>query len=484
MSWQLMNFVRPITDQLESLQNQCAQLAALHDEAQRRLRLQGGWLTNAGGIDAFVGAGATEFASAIEFYISISDRHMQLLDEVTGAVRICASEIIGAAEFSSSVFLDDGMVAHVLGQLTHENLIREGGDAVDTIINEMRRTLDNMRSSGGNFFGHVFQGHYGSALHDVSQELAYAIRLYNEAGSLLDDVGRVLYNWGQSTGNAVNLFLNKIGPAASIIDNLLSFIHLFDHIFQSGPTLIKIIPKIDDLGVLGWIAGNDHSIRELTIDVLGSKVGEIVGGIEVGGNPIGLIVISALEGMHIAGPILAWQQNLFGNIYGGPIGNELKRPIAGLKTTSENIDPTTIFNDSARLVLDSEGLNPTFIIPNIVAGVFGVPISEPDQIPSDTMKTLRDLWKLGTSIPQFIVLVKAVNLEDQAAVENVVIQNMPLLSKDFKHSWSVGTVERIKNINDVTDVVLHPTLSGAKKLSPVETVSTVLDLMNAESFPL
>jgi hypothetical protein len=456
MTGQLINFVRPVTDQLESLQNQCEQLAALHDEAHRRLRLQGEWLTNAGGIDAFVGDGATEFSSAIEFYISISEKHMQLLDEVSGAARICASEMIEAAVIASSASLNEEMVAHVLVQLTHENLIREGGEAVVTIINEMRRTLENMRISGGNFFGHVFQGHYGSALHDASQELAYAIRLYNEAGSLLRDVERVLYNWGQSTGNAVNLFLNKIGRAADYSGTLLgivtSSIEQFKPILKTLPEFKDLIPWLDSavgkitlLGVgsvLDFISEKEHTVRNFVGDLLGGGIGYAVGL-----TPPGRAVIIIFGVIHLGGAGLAWGQNKLGDTYGGKIGEELKKPAGDLYTVSENANPGAVFDDIGKTIVDTEGfgtlLAPTFFALNTVGDALGVKVSEPDQIPSDMKKTLSDLWKLGTPVPQFIVLVKAVNLEDQAAVENVVIQNLPFLSKDFKHTWSVGTVERM-----------------------------------------
>jgi hypothetical protein len=224
MSWQLTNFVAPMAEPLENLQNQFTQLALLHRETHTYLRSQRDSLTASEGVQAFMGEGATAFSQCIEYYIAISEKHMQGLDEVASMTCNCVSEILNATGATSYVYLDDGMVEHVLSRLTHESVIQEGGNAVMVIINDMRCTLDDMINTGGSFFGHLLHGQFGDAIHDVGQEWSDAKRLASDALYLLEEVGRVLFQWAQSICEAVSKLSHLIIDIVLKIEALVVYI--------------------------------------------------------------------------------------------------------------------------------------------------------------------------------------------------------------------------------------------------------------------
>ena len=252
MSWQLSNFVNPITGPLENLQYHFTQLALLHRETHTDLRSQRDKLTASEGVQAFMGNGAMAFSQSIEYYITLSDKHMQVLDDTSGLTGTCIYEILNATEIASSTYLDEGMLGHVMGRLTHESVLQEGGNAVTTIINDMCSTLDDMVQTGGSFFGHLFHGQFHKATNDLGHELDDGKRLASDALALLEEVGRVLSHWAQSIYDAVSKWTHAF---LDICLKILAFVVYIPY-YVGYRTQSSVAPYLPDWMNWLWTANN------------------------------------------------------------------------------------------------------------------------------------------------------------------------------------------------------------------------------------
>jgi hypothetical protein len=214
MSGQLAQFVNPITGPLGDLQGHFSQFASLHREAHTRLFTQGNNLTQASGIDAFAGEGAKSFSQIIDFCVGASESCLQGLDQAATSVGRCAADILEAVAFASMFPLNEGMVAHVLANLTHDEVICEGGNAVSAIINDMRNALNELAHSGGDFFGNLIHGHFAAATSDAEQEIAESARLVADSFALLADLEQALVPWAQRISEVVWACLKFVGEIA------------------------------------------------------------------------------------------------------------------------------------------------------------------------------------------------------------------------------------------------------------------------------
>lgn len=210
MSWQLMNFVDPIVSPMVDIQRQLGQFTSLHRDAHNRLRFQATGLTAAGGLDLFAGSGATAYTSAVEQYIAVSERHMHLLDQTSSSASSCINTIMEAVATASTAFLDEGLVSHILTQLTQEDVIQRGGESVMSIIQDMIRTIGNMASSGGGFLGNLVTLNFGGMLNDAGQMIHDTGQLVGDAWKLLGDIPRVLTQWAEDIYHAVKSWLIAI----------------------------------------------------------------------------------------------------------------------------------------------------------------------------------------------------------------------------------------------------------------------------------
>jgi len=254
MSWQLVDFVGPIINPLRDARGQIEQFTSLHRDAQNALQAMGTSLTNAGGLDLFVGDGAVAFSDAIAQYMSGSAWHMQVLDQAVSATTACANAVWEAAAVAAGASLDEGLVSEVLSRLTHDDVIRNGGNSVMSIINDMKNTLGNMASSGGGFFGHLIHGDIGGALHDVGREFSDAGHLVGDVMGLLDDIAGVLFQWAERIYETVRGWIEAI---VSFVQALFFYKpHItkgtptqsqinYDKAFNQNPNMLTLYRKID-----------------------------------------------------------------------------------------------------------------------------------------------------------------------------------------------------------------------------------------------
>lgn len=203
MSWQLMNFVDPIIHPIVDIQGQLAQFTALHRDAHNRLLGQATSLTAAGGLDLFAGSGAIAYTDAVEQYIAVSERHMQILDQATRSANSFINGIMGAVANASTAFLDEELVSHILDQLTPDDVIQRGGESVMSIIHDMVNTIGNMASSGGGFLGNLVTLNFGGMVNDAGQMIHDTGQLVGDAWKLLGDIPRVLTQWAEDIYNTV-----------------------------------------------------------------------------------------------------------------------------------------------------------------------------------------------------------------------------------------------------------------------------------------
>ena len=288
MSGQLMQFVSPITGPLGDLQNHFSQFASLHRDAHTRLFAQGNNLTQASGIDAFAGEGAKSFSQVIDLCIGASESCLQGLDQAVSSVGTCASGILEAVAIAAAFPLDEGMVAHVLANLTHDDVIREGGNAVSAIINDMRRMLDEMAHSGGDFFGNLIHGHFAAAAGDVAQEVAETARLVTDALLLLDELGQALAPWAQRISEGVWTCLKAIGEIAW---KLVDFVLGISDIINDIKTLFNGKASLSDkLWALGDLVKNVVLDAALVIGV-----GEELRGTELAVEATDLLAETTLQ---------------------------------------------------------------------------------------------------------------------------------------------------------------------------------------------
>lgn len=275
MSGQLSSFVSPIAGPLGDLQGHFSQFASLHRDAHTRLFAQGNNLTQAGGIDAFVGEGARSFSQIINFCVGASESCLQGLDQAAAAIGGCASDILEAVVIASMFPLNEGMVAHVLANLTHDDVIREGCNAVSVIVNDMRRTLSEMAHSGGDFFGNLIHGHFVAAAGDAEQEIAESARLVTDTFLLLDELEQALAPWAQRISEVVWSCLKTV---AEIAWKLVDFVLGISDIINDIKTLFNGKASLSDkLLALGYL------VFEVVLDVaMVIGVGEGLRGAELG----------------------------------------------------------------------------------------------------------------------------------------------------------------------------------------------------------
>jgi|GEM_PF-5618534 len=288
MSGQLSHFVSPITGPLGELQTHFSQFAALHRDAHTRLFAQGNNLTQAAGIDAFVGEGAKSFSQVIDLCVGASESCLQSLDQAVNSIGTCAASILEAVAIAAAFPLDEGMVAHVLANLTHDDVIREGGNAVSAIINDMRRTLSKMAHSGGDFFGNLIHGHFAAAAGDAEQEVAESARLVADAFLLLDELEQALVPWAQRICEGVLKCLKVIGEIVwKFVDAFLGITDIINDIKTLFNGKASLSDKLLALGNL---------VLEVGLDVLlFFDIGEMVRGSELAVKGGGLLLETTTE---------------------------------------------------------------------------------------------------------------------------------------------------------------------------------------------
>lgn len=238
---------------------------------------------------------------------------------------------------------------------------------------------------------------------------------------------------------------------------------------------MKEIKNLKGLGNLlgsfkgqAWLFGLGYGLDVLSgsyknpSDLANGLVSKLIGngiGTAVGLTPWGRGAEIVAGAIQLGGGILSWEQYQIANEYTGTTRTQLQDPAAGLKTASNNANIGQFFDDVGSFVVDTGGagtqLAPAFMVANGVAGMFGVQISQPGNVPTDKTNMLTDGGKLLLSPVQFVANDMSMQVDDGAASLNRFAQNLPLPS-DVKGNISSMTNGTINVMNGVADFVTKP----------------------------
>jgi phage-related protein len=305
-------FVQPITQPLEGLYNAFNQLASQHKNNNDRLRThKNDLLTNSG--FNFQGLGANAFGNLVNSYLDTSGKHIQALDSAAHAVKTCHSDITSASSSADGAGLHPGLTQHILGQVTPNQIIQQGSDPIQAVIDDMRRTLSDMKNSAGGIFSNLFHFHFSSALGDLIHLGGDIKQMAGDVMSLLDHIGSVLTQWASTIYDSVKKCMSTV---VSVLENVGQFLLNNYGIIMSGLGVLgKIFEKVGDfmgkltpltfaLGLfVDVLNGTDKTVGQFFGD-LNSKV---LGFIPVVGE-IGLVIGAFSSGLQLLGNA---QKNLF-----------------------------------------------------------------------------------------------------------------------------------------------------------------------------
>jgi uncharacterized protein YdbL (DUF1318 family)/uncharacterized protein YukE len=282
MSTYVVDYVQPIVQPMDSLQGHFTQLVAIHREANAQLRSQTQDLVSSGTSETFQGEGAKSYSDLVNYYLTNSEKHLQVLEDASNTIKTSHGTIMDATYSASSANLHDGLTNKVLTQVTHDQIIQQGSEPIWAVVNEMLSTLNDMKNTAGSFFGDLVSFHFGDALGALGREFSDAGQLVGEITSLLQDIGRVLGQWASEVCNAVGQCLRFLGGA---IVGLLDFVTGFSSMVNDIKTLFNgkasLLDKLLAAGDLVLNAGMD--ILMVTGIGEGLRAGELAikAGIEI-----------------------------------------------------------------------------------------------------------------------------------------------------------------------------------------------------------
>ena len=264
-------------------------------------------------------------------------------------------------------------------------------------------------------------------------------------------------------GNA-GAVLGFVGSLVELLKNVkyIKDIHAFlEDTSWASPVLFALGFGLDFAS--GGPHHNDYTPHAFVSDLYGNGLGYAIGL-----TGVGTVIIVASGIIQIGGDLLGAEQIQLADTYGD---SRLKDPGTGLQTAASNANIGQFLDDVGGLFVDSYGVttgNPgivaSFASMNIASTIaFGVPVSNPANLPTDVGQTLTDGGKLLISPVQFVANLGAAEVDNYAVQTNQIIQNLPLPSslndvKSFSNTVSNGTINVMNDIADAvtkTDDVNH-----------------------------
>ncbi len=358
MSSIVTSYAQPITQPLEGLYTSFIQLASQHRDMNGRLRSHRNDLLSNAGFN-FQGLGADAFSSLITSYLSTSEKHLQILDDAASTVQSCHSTIMTASNSADGAGLHPGLTQHILSQVTPNQIVEQGSDPIQAVINEMMNTLNDMKNSAGGFFSNLFHLHFSSAFDDLIHIGGDIKQMAGEVMSLLDHISSVLGQWANSVFDAIKKCLPAIESATK---NVLNFIAAHWSAIKNDISLIgklKISKALSDLIkkaklpltavtlLINVLDGKDNTLAKF----FGDANGQFLSFIPVLGE-IKLVFGLFSEGGQLLGGA---QQNLISRwIAGGNsfLAQELGVPGAALAKDAEGLDLGSVFTDLGNAIYD------------------------------------------------------------------------------------------------------------------------------------
>ncbi len=142
---QLARFVEPVTQPLDELHTHLSIISAAYRDGNEKLHAHASSLTQ--GTQGFQGSGARSFINIVEYYIGAMENHCQVLDNGASTAKTCSIQVKSASDTAASAQLNTNIVAYTLNQLTVDTIIRQGGSAIDPIMQELMNTWQRMQNT-------------------------------------------------------------------------------------------------------------------------------------------------------------------------------------------------------------------------------------------------------------------------------------------------------------------------------------------------
>jgi uncharacterized protein YukE len=385
------------------------------------------------GVANWKGQAAQSFSMKWNQYQSDSQRVANDLDTIAPILRTLAEGLEAALFFAQELERLDPLtalarlgvyVAHPLAQALEYMMVEE---AIQMMLNEAVMEADKIAAASLS----------GVVLEDIAQF------------SVSPE-----YRWLQDAAGRVGTMVGDITPIAEqVVDHARG-------LEKAAPLVEKAGPLLDILGLgVEIYSEKKHDPYTMSIDVGGFVIGEAVGL-----TGVGTAVEVVAAGVQLLSLGDSWMQGQIAQRYTGTTRELLEDPAKNLELTADNADITKVFNDLAKLIIDSHGtvLSPT-LFPivegaDLLSRVFGVqdPLSpSTPTMRSDEGQLLADTGRLVLSPVQLIVNSEAANYDDRLVNANAEIQNLPLPSS-IKQVSSHLTPIVIRSINDVADFVTKP----------------------------
>jgi uncharacterized protein YukE len=299
------NYIQPVTQPLEGLYTAFSQLASQHRDANDRLQTHKTDLVAASGFN-FQGLGADAFSSLVDSYLNASNKNVQVFDSASTAIQSCHSTIMTASNSADGAGLHPGLTQHVLSQVTPNQIVEQGSDPIQSVINEMMNTLNDMKNSAGGFFSNLFHLHFSSAFDDLIHIGGDIKQMAGEVMSLLDHIGSVLGQWASTICDAVKRCMSTL---VSVLDNVGHFLLTNYGIIMTGIGILgkfskkvadfmgKLTPLTIGLGLLvDVLNGTDKTVGQFFGD-LNSKLLNFIPGV----GEVGLVVGAFSSGFQLLG---------------------------------------------------------------------------------------------------------------------------------------------------------------------------------------
>ncbi len=207
MPQKLTDFVTPITEPLSGMQGHFTQLSSSLRTMNRQLQNQVDLLTGNAGNSAFQGLGATTFTNTIEHYLTLSNKHSSTLEQASTLTQTCNLQLFNAVTTANGNNPNSIIVNHVLNKVTINQIVEQGSTPVEGVLQEIRKTLDNMTASmdkygkdmqqAGQSFGQAWNdlvhGNFGASGHDFQQSWNDFSQTWPDLGQFLLDCGLIMW---------------------------------------------------------------------------------------------------------------------------------------------------------------------------------------------------------------------------------------------------------------------------------------------------
>jgi len=350
-------FVQPITQPLEGLSNALTQLASQHGNNNNRLRTHKNDLLANSGFN-FQGLGANAFGDLVNSYLDTSDKHIQTLVSAAHAVQTCHSDITTASNSADGAGLHPGLTQHILSQVTPDQIVQQGSDPIQAVIDDMKRTLNDMKNSAGGIFSNLFHFHFSSAFGDLIHLGGDIVHMAGDVMGMLDHIGSVLTNWATTIFDSVKKCLSSV---ASFLSGLPHFLLTNYGIIMTGIGVLgKIFKKFGDF--MGKLTPLTIGLG-LLVDVLNGTdktVGQFFG--DLNSKALGLIPVVGEVGLVVGVFSSAFQ------LLGNGQKNFFSRWIAGSNSFLEQ----QLAESGSILTQDAKGINFGLVMRDLGGAIYNV----------------------------------------------------------------------------------------------------------------